>query len=360
MTAATPRRNNDHSSHLPQPAAEPMSRTDSGFEDYPLQPKSSPPPEEFRHGRSSSFSETAEESVGDVFSTSNQTVTPAPGENGSSSAPESQAKPRHDARLKHRDSHSTLANTASVPSTPERPGLKKRRSRPSSKHSVRSSSRRSSSAYHRPSLSTRVRSLPADLPLHRSDLDSVLALHSRSCNLFSSLSSPSSAPQSPGLSSVGRLSTDIAYRPLHVDTSSLVSTPSLDPAHTHPMPSPAISTFSSHVDVDIAEVSTPVVPPATVIHWNSPSTRRREYAEIDRSTKGFRGFLRRVTPRWLSRRPPRQAFYDDEKDDDDACSVRRYRIELPDDDGMSTACKKKEKERPSSAPSRMAKLWKCY
>lgn len=353
MNAATTHLNNDNPFDLPQPVAEPMSRTDSGFEDYPRQPKSSQS-EHLSRERSSSFSET----VGHVSSTDNdQTATPAAGEKSCSSTPDCQAQPREDAPLKHRESRSNVTTTTSVPSTPERPALKKRRSRPSSKHSARSSSRRSSSAYIRPSLSTRVRSLPADLPLHRSDLDSVLALHSRSCNLFSSLSTPSSAPQSPGLHSIGRHSTDIPYRPLHVDTSSLVSIPSHEPAHSSSMPSPAVSTRSSHADVEPG-VSTPAAPPATVIHWNSPSTRRREYAEIDRSTKGFRGFLRRVTPRWLSRRPPRQAFYDGEKDDDDACSVRRYRIEVPEDDAMSTACK--EKERPKSAPSRMAKLWKCY
>lgn len=282
-----------------------MIRTDSGFEEYPRQQKSSQP----EHVRRSSFSETAE-----------QSTTHLPGR----CTPDSRRNDRH-----------------SSATTPERPALKTRRSRPNSKHSARSNSR-SSAVYPRPALSTRVRSLPADLPLRRSDIDSVLALHSRSCSLFHS-----SAPQSPRLSPLGRFSADY---------------PPQDSRQFYSIPSPAVSTFSSHLD-DVAafsdddedhQVSTPTVPPPTVIHWNSPTTRRREYAEIDKSTTGFRGFMRRVTPRWLSRRPPRQAFYGGEKDDD-ACSVRRYRVALPEDD-MSTI---NEKERPMSAPIKIAKLWKC-
>lgn len=344
-----------------------MSRTDSGFEEYPRQPKPKPTPrEEVGRGRGSSFSETAEEPVDDDFSTTNLTATRAQADTSSSSAPDRQAAP-----LNGHGSRSTIANTtapSSTPQTPERPALKKRRSRPSSKHSARSSGR-SSGAYPRPSLSTRVRSFPAELPLHRGDIDSVLALHSRSCNLFQSFSVPSSAPQSPGLSSTGRPSADFPRQPLSLDTGSLASLPR-DPAPFYSMPSPAASTYSSHradadADADAdPHVSTPVVPPPTVIHWNSPSTRRREYAEIDRSTRGIRGFLRRITPRWLARRPRRQAFYDGGKDDDDACSVRRYRIPLEEEEdaaARSTTCPEKgEKERPMSAPTRIAKMMRCY
>lgn len=300
-----------------------MSRTDSGFEDYQKPDQVKP-----------SGSETAEE---DAFSTTAE---------ASSGAPNHRPSP-----LSHHESRSTLTAAISAPTTPERPALRKRRSRPSSKHSLRSNSR-ASAAYSRPSLSGRVRSFPVEFSMHRNDLDSVLALHSRSCSLFSSSFAPTSAPQSPGLSSVGRASTDIPRHSLQVDTNSLRS------SHFYPMPSPSLSAFSSPAQEEPVEEEEEVsTPPPTVIHWNSPSTRRREYAEIDRSTKGFRGFMRRVTPRWLSRRPPRQAFYDGENDDDDACSVRRYRIEVPEEDDHD-ACE--EKRRPKSAPTtRIGRFWKC-
>ncbi|KAL1639037.1 hypothetical protein SLS58_008366 [Diplodia intermedia] len=312
-----------------------MSRTDSGFEDYPRQKKAS--------RRASSPAETAADLAHDASTT--------PGE-ASSSTPNPRPSP-----LGHHQSRSAITAAISAPATPERPALRKRRSRPSSKHSARSSSR-APAVHPRPSISGRVRSFPVELAMHhRSDLDSVLALHSRSCSLFNSARSPTSAPQSPGLSSVGRPSTDMSRHSLQVDRSSLRSIAHQDPAHFYPMPSPALSDFSLVEEDAAPDISTPAAPPATVIHWNSPSTRRREYAEIDRSTKGFRGFMRRVTPRWLSRRPPRQAFYEGEKDDDDACSVRRYRIDVPDEDDAEASFE--EKHRPMSAPtSRKARFWK--
>ncbi|OJD32679.1 uncharacterized protein BKCO1_3700034 [Diplodia corticola] len=310
------------------PSAEPMSRTDSGFGDYQ---------------KAASRSETAADTPRDASPTANEA--------SGGGTPSHRPSP-----LSHHQS------AISAPTTPERPALRKRRSRPSSKHSARSSSR-TSSLYPRPSLAGRVRSFPVELAMHhRSDLDSVLALHSRSCSIFNSLSAPTSAPQSPGLSSVGRPSTDMSRHSLQVDRNSLGSVAHQDPAHFYPMPSPALSNFSSFAEEDAAaEVATPAVPPPTVVHWNSPSTRRREYAEIDRSTRGFRGFMRRVTPRWLSRRPPRQAFYDGDKEDDDACSVRRYRIHVPDEDEHEAEAGDafEEKHRPMSAPTaRKARFWK--
>ncbi|MCJ1294846.1 hypothetical protein MMC34_006405 [Xylographa carneopallida] len=70
-------------------------------------------------------------------------------------------------------------------------------------------------------------------------------------------------------------------------------------------------------------ISTPT--PCTIIDWTAPATRRREYEKIDRSSRGMRGLWRKVTPRWC-RSSSRTGFFDG--DEDDARSVRRYRVDI--------------------------------
>ncbi|KAK8154877.1 hypothetical protein IWX90DRAFT_358412, partial [Phyllosticta citrichinensis] len=178
------------------------------------------------------------------------------------------------------------------------------------------SSRESSATHRRPSLSiNRYRSAP-DRVFTRQDIDEVLALHTRSCHLFQSFSVPPSAPQSPGLSSIG-----------------------------------------SRYSIDIPRVNIDATAPGqlsrttTTMHWTSPSTRRREYAEIDRSTRGLRGLVRRLTPKCFSTRHL-QPFYDEKaaRSDDDTASVRRYRIDLPDEEGDDEKRGHEMSVRPSTAP----------
>ncbi|KAL9070146.1 MAG: hypothetical protein Q9157_005916 [Trypethelium eluteriae] len=72
----------------------------------------------------------------------------------------------------------------------------------------------------------------------------------------------------------------------------------------------------------------------TTMHWLTPETRAKQYAEIERSCKGWRGFLKKAT---RSEKKARQTqdhlidFYDENKGDD-AASVRRYRIDTDDED----------------------------
>lgn len=70
--------------------------------------------------------------------------------------------------------------------------------------------------------------------------------------------------------------------------------------------------------------------PAANIDWTLPSTRRREYEKIDKARSGFRGLIRRVTPRIL-RKNGRDGFHDDEKGSD-AGTVRRFRMDVADGD----------------------------
>lgn len=65
--------------------------------------------------------------------------------------------------------------------------------------------------------------------------------------------------------------------------------------------------------------------PATTIDWTLPSTRRKQYNEIDRSCRGFRGLVRRCVPSLFRSRRKRVGFYDAERSSD-AGTVRRYRV----------------------------------
>lgn len=74
--------------------------------------------------------------------------------------------------------------------------------------------------------------------------------------------------------------------------------------------------------------------PQTVIEWNSPSTRRREYSKIDRETHGIRGMWRKFAPRCLQSRDQRTLFFDEGKPGKEQYegSVRRFRMDIPDED----------------------------
>ncbi len=70
--------------------------------------------------------------------------------------------------------------------------------------------------------------------------------------------------------------------------------------------------------------------PATTIDWTLPATRQRQYEEIAKSSRGIRGLLRRLTSILLRRGSERAKFYDGKGSD--AGSVRRYRLDVNDDD----------------------------
>lgn len=71
--------------------------------------------------------------------------------------------------------------------------------------------------------------------------------------------------------------------------------------------------------------------PATPIDWTLPSTRRKQYDEIDKSCRGFRGLVRRLTINLFRSRGERVGFYDAERSSD-AGTVRRYRVNDDDHD----------------------------
>ena len=81
------------------------------------------------------------------------------------------------------------------------------------------------------------------------------------------------------------------------------------------------STMSSTVDLE-THTSSPFYA-ATNIDWTDPNTRRKAYEKHDRSQRGFRKLLKRITPRtWQNEH---LQFYDGNSD---AGSVRRYRLDI--------------------------------
>ncbi|MCJ1259372.1 hypothetical protein MMC24_007209 [Lignoscripta atroalba] len=105
--------------------------------------------------------------------------------------------------------------------------------------------------------------------------------------------------------------------------------------------------------------------PATIIDWTFPSTRRREYEKIDKSCRGLRGLWRRVIPQWC-RRDGRMNFYDEDDDDSDAGSVRRYRVPLTEEannhKGHAHSQKeyKIEEREMTSLSLRPRRPWNCF
>ena len=103
----------------------------------------------------------------------------------------------------------------------------------------------------------------------------------------------------------------------------------------------SVSSASSVPSSFTGQIPATLVDPV-VIDWTSPSTRRREYREIDKCNRGFRRAWKTIAPKCCWCKSWRRGFYvesnspvgvdfNDDKDDD-AESVRRYRLELEDDD----------------------------
>jgi hypothetical protein len=169
----------------------------------------------------------------------------------------------------------------------------------------------------------------------RQDIDDVYALHHRSYNMF----------QNPSL-----------------HTRSGLPSPTLSHAEQFGFPSVATPRFSVDDTNTIEEDNLPkqseesiaaVGRSSTTMQWTSPCTRRREYDRIDRANTGFRGLLNKVMPRCVS--GPQEKFY--EKDQSDAGSVRRYRMEEEEDNEKERArLQMKAMQRPTAAK----KSWSCF
>lgn len=96
---------------------------------------------------------------------------------------------------------------------------------------------------------------------------------------------------------------------------------------------PSLSDDLSHETANAA-TPPPPPPPSTIHYWTSDQTRRLEYAAIDAASKGIRGFVVRCIPDCFLPVEKRGSRFCEEamrERDDDAGSVRRYRLVMEDE-----------------------------
>ncbi|KAL9115035.1 MAG: hypothetical protein Q9187_007378 [Circinaria calcarea] len=232
---------------------------------------------------------------------------------------------------------STISSRRS--STTQRPTATPRSSRPPSRRSVSERTKQAQMT----SRTTPSRS--SSTAYNRDYRDSPYVVHRRGKELFDSLEGTLAAFQT--------VSTEYQDPLL---TSSLSALPNLSKCSTLEVRGASPGCESLEKEEGIA-----IYTPATIIDWTSPSTRRREYDEIDRSCQGIRGLWRRLAPRWC-RRNSRLSFYNSDNDSD-AGSVRRYRVDIqkiPDQKNHTDAdVRVKEKEvRPGLNRSKTS--WTCF
>ncbi|KAI0164169.1 hypothetical protein GGR57DRAFT_277348 [Xylariaceae sp. FL1272] len=102
-------------------------------------------------------------------------------------------------------------------------------------------------------------------------------------------------------------------------------------SYFHFPPLEASRSVSGHVSIKELEPPHPPPPPATTHYWTSDHTRQLEYAAIDASCRGVKGWImKHVVPDCFVPKESRRLTFDD-----DTGSVRRYRLELDCDDSVS-------------------------
>lgn len=192
----------------------------------------------------------------------------------------------------------------------------------------------------RPTRHYRIKSSQTGTTSINQDVDDVLALHFRSCSLFTNPSYHSNS----GLPSPTMSQGDAFGAP---SAASRFSSDDLDVTQASILPKQSEETI-----VDVEKTNTPM-------HWTSPCTRQREYARIDRANSGVRGFMRKFTPRCVS--APQEKFY--EKDKSDAGSVRRYRMDDVDhdmDEKEISRLHTSASVEPTIRQSPSKKKWNCF
>ncbi|KAL4987002.1 hypothetical protein BDW68DRAFT_162109 [Aspergillus falconensis] len=171
-------------------------------------------------------------------------------------------------------------------------------------------------------------------PVRRENL---IALHRESCRLFQDTTLASTTAIVTRQSS---FSSSPPYTPRQARTYSNVSSPPVTPIlERHPSstlrPSYSSNSYVNHETVPVSrvEVNLSSETKPTIIEWTSPSTRRREYKEIDRASSGVRGLWRRVAPRWCQFGDKRVPFFEEGKNGkaNYEGSIRRFRMDLPDE-----------------------------
>ncbi|KAJ6014973.1 hypothetical protein N7540_009564 [Penicillium herquei] len=223
------------------------------------------------------------------------------------------------------------------------------RSRPASRQSSFHSSRR-------PVTTASIVSVPARTP-QQERRESLLELHRESCRLFQdpptiwpTEDSRPSMQRNPSFANrYRRTSSDMGTSaPPSPIASSSSSRRFNDEQHRRSISSGSVpqqtrtrsNTLPTTNHIQNSSTSSIHVP-ETVMEWTSPSTRRREYEKIDRASRGMRGLWRRVAPRWCQARDARTPFFEEGKTSREG-SVRRFRMDLPDEDQTHSDPKRDE------------------
>lgn len=113
------------------------------------------------------------------------------------------------------------------------------------------------------------------------------------------------------------------------------TTATQSPAYFHfPTPDP-VPLADTTPDRRVQPTPVPSPPPQTTHYWTSDRTRRLEYAAIDAATRGVKGWvMRHLVPDCFVSRENRHVSFED-----DSGSVRRYRLELEDEQVEKPCCK---------------------
>lgn len=183
-------------------------------------------------------------------------------------------------------------------------------------------------------------------PTANRDIDDMLALHFRSCSLFQN---PSYQAAAPTLAMSGKG---------HSANTDFVSRPVTAPHINDSLP-------NSPLTKEIEDTVAPAQLPDTTMHWMSPRTRKTQYERIDRANTGLRGLFKRVVPRCVSG-PPTQTFYENDKSD--VGSVRRFRMDMSEDDEVEDEKdnaalrmqRRKLTRTMTKKPEPKKKLWGCF
>jgi hypothetical protein len=212
---------------------------------------------------------------------------------------------------RHRDSSSAPRRKSTTTSSSEASNKSRGRGNGS-----KPSSRRTSCTLvdpSRPARHYRIKSTQTTSSINR-DVDDVLALHFRSCSLFQNVQNQSALAN-----------TTVSERQL--------SDGEVSPTHIYPVAGHV--PHASGTDDALPEAGSQQEPKdkvatTTTIHWTSPATRRREYETMDKAHSGIRGAIRKVIPNFCLPGPPPPKFYDENQSD--TGSVRRYRMDIPEDE----------------------------
>ncbi|KAF2436072.1 hypothetical protein EJ08DRAFT_691958 [Tothia fuscella] len=153
------------------------------------------------------------------------------------------------------------------------------------------------------------------------NIEEALALHERSIRIFGASSRPTTSSGVPMISS----KRPSIYRSVTTSEGPMRSAFAIPKGRMRSLTSPAEVPRNHPVE---QEPQYNNFVPATIMHWTSHETRRRQYDHIDKSNKGLRGFFKRLFPKFSKSSESR--FYD-ERDGSDAGSVRRFRLDFPDE-----------------------------